>query len=62
MLVYTQKFTPEAETPAMYNQERIVKTIEDQLKETDVQKARTKAPLIIEKISLNYSKRLPTEH
>lgn len=44
------------------NQERIVKTIEDQLKETDVQKARTKAPLIIEKISLNYSKRLPTEH
>lgn len=33
----------------MYNQERIVKTIEDQLKETDVQKARTKAPLIIEK-------------
>ena len=46
----------------MYNQERIVKTIEDQLKETDVQKARTKAPLIIEKISLNYSKRLPTEH
>ena len=44
-----KKFTPEAETPAMYNQERIVKTIEDQLKETDVQKARTKAPLIIEK-------------
>ena len=25
-----KKFTPEAETPAMYNQERIVKTIEDQ--------------------------------
>ncbi|OUD37850.1 amidase, partial [Vibrio parahaemolyticus] len=44
-----KKFTPEAETLAMYNQERIVKTIEDQLKETDVQKARTKAPLIIEK-------------